>query len=75
MLKQTLATAGVNVPLHILDVPDIVSPTNISTSSTSEMPHPPTFDHPNRHLLPKKDEKYELVSLKKDLMSLITSVI
>ena len=39
------------------------------------MPHPPTFEHLHRHLLPKKDEKNELVPYKKDLMSLITSVV
>ena len=41
VLKQILATAGVNVTIHIPDVPDFSSPTNISTSSTSDMPHPP----------------------------------
>ena len=55
MLKQLLATSGVNVSLHILYVPDISSITDISTSSTSEMPHPPTFEQFPRHLLPKKD--------------------
>ena len=40
MLKQILATAGVNVSIHIIDVPDTSSVTNISTSSTSGMPHP-----------------------------------
>ena len=74
MLKQLLATAGVNVFLHIPDVPDISSVTDISTSSTSDMPHPLTFEHFPRHLLPKKDGKKELVRYKKDLMSLIYSV-
>ena len=44
MLKQILATAGINAPLHIPDVPDISSVTDISTGSTSDMPHPPTFE-------------------------------
>ena len=44
MLKQLLATAGVNVYLRIPYVPDISSVTEISTSSTSNMPHPPTFE-------------------------------
>ena len=62
MLKQILATIGFNVPLHIPDVPDITYLTNMSTTSTSDMPHPPTFEHIHRHLLPKKDEKNELVT-------------
>ena len=74
MLKQFLATAGVNVSLHIPDVPDISSVTNISTSSTSNMPHSRTFEKLPRHLLPKKGGKNELVIYKKDLMSLICSV-
>ena len=75
MLKQLLATAGVNASLHIPDVPDISSVTYISTSSTSDMPHPPTFEHLPRHLLPKKDRNNELVPYKIHLMSLIYSVI
>ena len=55
MLKELLATACVNVSLHIPDVPDISSVTDISTSSTSDILHPPTFEHLHRHLLPKKD--------------------
>ena len=54
MLKQILSTVGVNIPLHIPDVPDFASFTNISTTSTSDITHPPTYEHPNRHLLPKK---------------------
>ena len=73
-LKQLLATAGVNVYLHIPDVPDISSVTDIPTSSTYNMPHPPTFDEIPRNLLPKKDGKNELVIYKKYLMSLIHSV-
>ena len=74
MLKQLLATSGVNVSLHIPDVPDISSVTDISTNSTSNMPHPPTFEHLPRHLLPKKYGKNELVRYKKYFMSLIYCV-
>ena len=75
MLKQILATAGVNFSLHIPDVTDISYLTNISTSSTSDMPHPPKFEHLHMNLLTKKDGKNELVPYKKDLMSLISSMI
>ena len=75
MLKQILTTSGVNIPLHIPDVPGISSLTRFSTSSTFDRPHPPTFEHPHRHLLPKNDGKNELVPYKKYLMSLINSVI
>ena len=44
MLKQLLAIAGVGVSLHIPDVPDISSVTDISTCSTSNMPPPPTLE-------------------------------
>ena len=74
MLKQLLATAGVNVSFHIPYVPDISSVTEISKSSTSNMPHPPKFKHLPRNLLPKKDGNNELVRYKKYLMSLIHSV-
>ena len=74
MLKQILATSGVNVSLHIPDVPDISSVTDIYTSSTSYMPHPPTFEHLPRNLLPKKDGNIEFVRYNKCLMSLIYSV-
>ena len=74
MLKQLLATAGVNVSLHIPYVPDISSVTDISTSSTSNMSHPPTFEHLPRNLIPKKDGKNALVRYKKYFMSLIHSV-
>ena len=75
MLKQILATAGVNVSLHILGVPDISSVTDISTSSTSNMPHSRTFEQLPRNLLSKNDGKNELVIYKKYLISLIHSVI
>ena len=74
MLKQLLATAGVNVCLHIPDVPDISSVTDIYTSSTSNMPPPLTFEELPGNFLPKKDGKNELVVYKKDFMSLIYSV-
>ena len=74
MLKQLKVTVGVNISLHIPDVPAILSVTDISTSSTSDIPHPPTFEHLPRHFLPKKDGKNELAGYKKYLMSLIYSV-
>ena len=74
ILKQLLATAGVNVSLHIPDVPDISYVTDFSTSSTSNMPPPPTFEELPRNFLPKKDGKNELVVYKKDFISLIYSV-
>ena len=75
MLKKLLATAGVNVYLHIPDVPDISSVTYISTSSTYNMPHSRTLEQLPRNLLPKKYGKNEFVIYKKYLMSLIRSVI
>ena len=74
MLKQLLATAGVNFSLHIPYIPDISSVIDISTSSKSNMPHPLTFEELPRNLLPKKDGKNKLVIYKKYLMSLILSV-
>ena len=53
MLKQLLATSGVNVSLQIPDVPDISSVTDISTSSTSNMPHSRTFEQLPRKFLHK----------------------
>ena len=61
MLKQILATDGVNVPINIPYVTNIPLIKNISTTSTSDMPHPPTYEHLHRHFLPKKDGKNELV--------------
>ena len=65
MLKQLLATASVNVSIHIPDVPYISFITDISTSSTSDMPHPPTFEHLPRHLLPKRMERTNLQDTRK----------
>ena len=61
MLKQILVTSGVNVPIHIPDVPYIPYLTNISTSSTSDITHPPIFEHLHGHLLHKNDGNNELV--------------
>ena len=75
MLKKILATAGVNVFLHIPDYPDISFLIKISICSTSDMPHPHKFEHLHSHLLIKKYGKSELVPYKKMFMSLISSVI
>ena len=61
VLKQILATVGVNVPLHIPDIPDIESLTNISTTSKSDITHPPTYEHFHRHFLPETEGKNKLV--------------
>ena len=74
MLNQILATVGVNVPLQITNVPDIAYLNFFSTTSISDMPHPPTYDHLHSHFLPKKEVKNKLVTYKKYLMSLITIV-
>ena len=63
MLKQLLATSGVNVSLQIPDVPDISSVTDISTSSTSNMPHPPTSKELPKNLPPKKGRKKRIGNL------------
>ena len=52
MLTQIRATSDVKIHLHIPDVPDIASLTNISTTSTFYITHPPTYEHINRHFLP-----------------------
>ena len=57
MLKQIVATVGIYVSLHIPDVTDIAYLTNISTTSTSEITHPSTYEHLRRHLPPEKEEK------------------
>ena len=72
MLKKILANVIVNVPPHISDFPDIAYLTNISTTSTSDRTHPPTYGHLHRHLLPEKEGNNKLVPYKKYLMSLIT---
>ena len=71
MLNQILATVGVNVPLQIKHVPDILYLTNISTTSTYDMPHPPTYDHLYSHFLPKNEVKKKLVTYKKYFIPLI----
>ena len=74
MLNQIMATVGVNVPLQIIHVPDISYLTNISTTSTSDIPHPPTYDHLHIHLLPKNEVKKQLVPYKKYFIALIKIV-
>ena len=54
MLNKIIASVGVNVPLHIIDVPDIVSLTKKKKTSTSNVTHTPTYEHLHRHLLPEK---------------------
>ena len=54
MLQQILATGGVNFPLKIPDVPDIPFLTNVSSTSTYDMPNPPTYEHLHRNLLPER---------------------
>ena len=60
MFKQILASVGVNFPLHILDVPDIASLTNIYTTSKSNVTHPPTYDLLHSYLLPEKEGNKKL---------------
>ena len=55
MLKKILANVSVNVPRQIPDVTDIVYLTKFSTTSTSDITHPPTYEHLHRHLLPEKE--------------------
>ena len=57
MLKQVLSSVGVNVSLHVTDVPDIASLTNIYTTSTYNITNPPTYERFYRHLLPEKGKK------------------
>ena len=54
MLMKILASANVNVPLQIPDVPDIASLKNISTTSTYDITHAPTYEHLHRHFLTEK---------------------
>ena len=61
MLKQILATVVVNVPLQIPYVPDIKSLKNISTTSTSDITHTPTYEHLHRNFLPEREGKNKLV--------------
>ena len=75
MLKHILATVGVNALLHNPYVSDIAYLTNIHLTSTFDMTHPIKYEHFFSHLPPKKEVNNELVPYKKDLMSLISSVI
>ena len=43
MLNQIISSVGVNVPLHIPDVPDITSLANICTVSASKVTHTPRY--------------------------------
>ena len=61
MMKQILLSVTVNFVLHIPDVPDIAYITNISTTSTSDITHPPTYEHLHRHLLTEKEGKKKIV--------------
>ena len=63
MSKKILATIGVNIPLHIPDVTDIAYLTIISTTSTSNITHPHTYEHIHRHLLPEKEGKKKIGSI------------
>ena len=54
MLKKILANVGVNVHIHIPDVTDIAPLTKISTTSTSDITYPPTYEHLQRNLLLEK---------------------
>ena len=74
MLKQIVFSFGVNVPLHIPDVPYIASIKNIHTTSTSNITHPPTYERLRGYLLPEKEGKNTYFPYKKYLMSLITIV-
>ena len=74
MLKPILAFAIVNSPLHIPDVPDIEHLTKTSTTSTSNITHPPTYEHLCGNLLTKTEEKTKLFPYKKYLISLIKIV-
>ena len=73
-LKQILATVGVKVPINIIYVPDIAYLTDISTTSTSDITHPPTYKKLHSNFLPEKEGKNKLVPYKKYLISLITIV-
>ena len=47
---------------------------NISTTSTSNVTHPPACERPHSHLLPEKERKKKSVPYKKHLMTRITIV-
>ena len=54
MLRKILAYVGVNVSVNIPHVPDIASITNIYTTSTSNITHPPIYERLHSNLLPEK---------------------
>ena len=57
MLKQILASVGVNVILLIPEVTDILYFINISTNSASNKTHTPTYYHFHRPFLPQNKGK------------------
>ena len=74
MLKKILANVGVNVHLHNPDVTNIAPFNFFSATSTSDITHPPTYEHLHRNFLPEKEGKNKLVPYKKYMISLITIV-
>ena len=72
MLKQIKYSISVNAPLHILDVPGIVSLTKLSTTPTSDRTHPPTYECLHGKFILENVGNKKLISHKTDLMSLIT---
>ena len=71
MLNKILASIGVDVPLHIPDVPDIPYFIKISTTSAYNQTHPSTYEHLHRTLITQNVSKNKLVPYLKYLMSLI----
>ena len=61
MLMEMLASTGFNVYLHILDIPDILSITKISTISASDKTHPSTYEHLHRNSLTQNEPKNKTV--------------
>ena len=55
MLKKILASAGVNIPIHNPDGPDIAYLTSIYKKSTSDIRHPPTYKCLHSNFLPEKE--------------------
>ena len=74
MVNQISISVLVNLPLHNPYVLDISSLTNISTTFTFYVTHPPIYESLHRHLLTKKEGTKQLVLYIKYLMPLITIV-
>ena len=53
MLKKILTSIGVSALIHIPYVPDMSSLTKISTTSTSNRTHPPTYERLYRNFIPE----------------------